>query len=114
MNTSSVSYHFDDFRNLITNCTLKPKIIGLSECQLKKNKEPLANIQLSNCAHEFTATESSKGGTMIYIENSLRYKVRHDLAMYKSIEIESTIIEIIESKAKIRFLAAYTNTLKCM
>ena len=100
MNISSLSYHFDDFRDLITNCNLRPKIIGLSECQLKKNKEPLANIQLSNYTHEFTSTQSSKGGTMIYIENSLRYKIRHDLTMYKSKEIESTFIEIIESKLK--------------
>ena len=37
---------------------------------------------------------------MIYNEKSLRCKVRHDLNMYKSKEIESTFIEIIESNAK--------------
>ena len=37
---------------------------------------------------------------MIYTENSLRCKVKHDLNMYKSKEIESTFIEIIESNAK--------------
>ena len=81
MNISSLSYHFDDFGDLITNCKLKPKIIGLGECWLKKNKEPLANIQLSRYTHEFTSTEYSKGGTLIYIENSLRYEVRHDLCI---------------------------------
>ena len=91
---------FDDFRDLITNCKLKPKIIGLTECRLKKNKEPLANIQLSNYTNEFTSAESSKGGTMIYIEKSLRYKMRHDLTMYKSKKIESIFIEVSASKAK--------------
>ena len=87
MNIFSLSYHFDEFRDLITNWKLRPKIIGLSECRLIKNKVPLANMQLSNYTHEFTSTESSKGGTMLYIENSLRYKVRHGLTMYKSKEI---------------------------
>lgn len=85
VNASSLSY--DDLRDLIANCKLRPKIIGLSECRLIKNKVPLANMQLSNYTHKFTSTESSKGGTMLYIENSLRYKVRHGLTMYKSKEI---------------------------
>ena len=83
--------HPDQFRDLKPDITsnlylhkLRPKIIGLSKCRLKKNKEPLPNIQLSNYKHELTSTESSKGGTMIYIENSLRYKIIHDLTMYKS------------------------------
>ena len=87
-------------------------IKGLNECQVKKNKEPLSNIQLSNYKHKSSSIKSSKGGTMIYIENSLKYKVRHDL-MYKSTEIESIFIEMIESKAKnTGFLVVYTNTLK--
>ena len=39
-----------------------------------------------------------KGGTLIYIDNNNRYKVRNDLKIYKSKEIESTFIEIIEAK----------------
>ena len=56
MNASSLSYHFDDFADLITNCKLRPKLIGLSECRLNKNKETLSNIQLSNYNYEFTST----------------------------------------------------------
>lgn len=36
MNISSMSYHIDDLKSLITNCQFKPKIIGISECRLKK------------------------------------------------------------------------------
>ena len=102
--------HFGDFRDLITNCKLRPKIIGLSECRLKKNEEPLSNTQLSNYTHEFTSTESFKGGTMIYIENSLRYKVSYDLNMYKSKEIESTFIEITEYIAENKDFWLYVQT----
>ena len=47
-----------------------------------------------------TTTESSKGGTLIYIDNNIKYKVRNDLKIYKSKGIESTFIEIIEAKSK--------------
>ena len=36
MNISSQSYHIDDLKSLITNCQVKPKIICISECRLKK------------------------------------------------------------------------------
>ena len=63
MNIFPLPYYVDDFRDLIADSKLKPKLIG--ECRLKKNKNPLPNIQLSNYIHDFTSTESSKGGTMI-------------------------------------------------
>ena len=49
-NVSSLS-HFDDFRDLIPNCKVRPKIIGRDECLLKKNKESLSNIKLSNYSY---------------------------------------------------------------
>ena len=39
---------------------------------------------------------SFKGGSLIYIDNKLRYKTENDLKLYKSREIESTFLEIIE------------------
>ena len=38
--------------------------------------------------------ESSKGGTLIYIDQNVKYKIREDLKLYKSKEIESTFLEI--------------------
>ena len=43
MNISSLSYHIHDLKSLITNCQVKPKIIGISECRLKKNLDDLSN-----------------------------------------------------------------------
>ena len=44
---------------------------------------------------EFTPTESSAGGTLLYIANHLSYKSRNDLNIYKKSELESTFIEVI-------------------
>ena len=45
-----------------------------------------------------TPTESTAGGTMLYIANHLAYKPRHDLKIYKTNKLELTFIELINSK----------------
>ena len=92
MNISSISYHIDHLTAFINNCKIKPKVIGLSETRLRKNRQPLSNINLENYVYESTPTESSKGGTMLYVDKQLTYRLRKDLMMYKSREIESTFI----------------------
>ena len=59
MNISSLPYHIDDLKSLITNCQVKPKIIGISECRLKKNLDVLSNINIGGYTFEYTTTESS-------------------------------------------------------
>ena len=53
-----------------------------------------------NNSYEYTHNESSKGGALLYIDKNLRYRSRSDLTLYKSKEIESSFIEIIELKKK--------------
>ena len=57
-------------------------------------------INIDHYIYEYTPTESSIGGTILYIDKSLKYKVRKDLNLNKPKEIESTFIEIIETKKK--------------
>ena len=95
MNISSLKYHIDDLRYLVESCPNKPKIIGITECRLRKNREILSNIDLNDYFFKFIAAESTKGGTLIYIENDLTYKIRKDLNLYRAKEIESTFVEII-------------------
>ena len=96
MNISTLQYHVDDLRYLVESCPNKPKIIAITECRLRKNRKALSNIDLNNYSFEFTATESTKGGILIYIENDLRYKIRKDLNLYRGKETETTFVEIIE------------------
>ena len=47
---------------------MKPNVIGLSETRLRKNRQSLSNVNLVNYVYESTPTESSKRGTMLYVE----------------------------------------------
>ena len=83
MNISSLPYHFDDLKYLLENSQSKPKVIGISECRLRTNRTVLSNIDLKDYTYEWTHTEGSKGGTLIYIDNKLKYKIRNDLKCTK-------------------------------
>ena len=43
-------------------------------------------------------TEANKGGTLLYVNKVLNYKPREDLELYKSNDLESSFIEIINRK----------------
>ena len=43
-------------------------------------------------------TEATKGGVLIYVKSGLKFKPRDDLKMYKSKELESIFIEVINEK----------------
>ena len=62
MNMSSLLHHFDDFETLIEKCPVKPRMIGIYECCLRTNKEPLSHINLKDYTYEFTPTDSTKRG----------------------------------------------------
>ena len=101
MNISSLPYHFDDLKYLVENCQNKPKVIGITECRLRANRTVLSNTDLQDYTYEWTPTTASKGETLIYIDNKLRYKTQNDLKLYKEREIDSTFLEIIEPNSKI-------------
>ena len=90
MNISSISYHADDLTTLVANCKTKPKVIGISECRIKTSRLPLSNNNIDNYTYEYTSTESSKGGTLLYIDKSVKYKSRKDLHLNKPKEIKSS------------------------
>ena len=82
------------------NCKNKPKVIGISECRIKTGRPPLSNINMNNYSYEYFPSESSKGGTLLYIDKNLRYRSRSGLTIRKSKGIESSFIEVIEPKKK--------------
>ena len=63
-----------------------------------KNTSVTQNIELSNYSFKHTPTESSAGGTLLYIANHLSYKTCSDLNTYKTVELESTFVEISNPK----------------
>ena len=74
------------------------EIIAVSETRISKKTSLTSNINLNNYYFETTPTESTAGGTMLYVSNRLSYKPRTDLNMYKKDLLESTFIETINSK----------------
>ena len=89
----------DDLKYFIENGQSKPKVIGISKCRLRTNRTVLSNIDLKD-SYKWTPTEASKGRTLIYIDNKLKYKLRNDLKLYKEKQIEPTFLGIIEPNLK--------------
>ena len=96
MNISSLPYHFDDLKYLVEYCQNKPEVIGITECRLRAKRTVLLSIDLQDYTYEWTPTTASKGGTLIYNDNKLKYKTQNHLKLYREREIESTFIEISE------------------
>ena len=98
INACSLSKNFDDLEHLL-KCTNKVfDIVAVSETRITRNTSLTSNINLQNCPFEFTPTESNAEGTLLYIANHLSYKPRTDLGLNKSNQLESTFIEIINSR----------------
>ena len=100
LNISSLSYHHLELYNLISDMKITPKIIGISESRLQKSKQHVTNISLPNYVYEHAPTESSKGGTLLYLDKNLKYNLWKDLNIYQKGMIESTFIEIINKNEK--------------
>ena len=97
LNIHSIQLHIDEFCNLLDMLNHSFDIITISESKLKTT--PTTNIEIpgyqSPC---LTYTEAEKGGTMIYVRNGINFKLRKDLEIYNSKELESTFIEIVNQK----------------
>ena len=65
---------------------------------MTKQVSLLNNLNLNNYSFEFTPTETSAGGTLLYINNHLSYKCFNDINIYKNNKLESTFIKIANSR----------------
>ena len=98
INTCSLSKNIEDLEYLLNSTSIKFDVIAISEARIVKGKTPVNSLNLMNYSHEFCPTESSAGGTLLYIHNHLSYKPRNDLSIYKPTELESSFIEISNPK----------------
>ena len=96
-NTCSLRKNFDDLEYLLKTTNMNFDIIAISETRMIKNISKIFNINLNDYAFEFTPTESSSGGTLIYFANHLAYKPRNP-QIYKRPDLKSTFIEVINLK----------------
>ena len=85
INACSLNKNFDDLQHLLS-CTKKNfDIIAISETRITKQVSLLNNLNLNNYSFEFTPTETSAGGTLLYIANHLSYKCRNGLKLVSTI-----------------------------
>ena len=98
LNISSLPYNFDQLETLLTILKVKFDILGITESRLKTGKQPINNIDLKGYVVESTPTDASCGGALLCINRNINYKLRKDLNIHKSKEVESIFIEIINKK----------------
>ena len=93
-------YHFTELHNLLASTHFKLDVIGITESKLNRNKKHLATIDLPNYSIEQCPAAGANGGALLYIKWDLIYKLRNDLKIFKTKELESIFIEIINPKHK--------------
>ena len=102
INACFLNKNFDELQHLLSSTKKVFDIIAISETRITKQVPLLNNLNLNNYSFKFTPTETSVGGTLLYIANHLSYKCCNALNIYKKNELESTFIEIVNPK-KIKY-----------
>ena len=105
----SLNKNFDDLGHLLKCTNNVFDIIAVTETRIAKQTSLTTNINLRNYAIEFTSNESSAGDSLLYIASHLSYKLRPDLNIYISNQLESTFVEIINHKKVILSLVVFRN-----
>ena len=67
MNVSSLTKNFDDFNILLNDLNVNFDTLAITESCIKKDSSSPVNLHLDNYSVEQTPTETSAGGTLLYI-----------------------------------------------
>ena len=86
INSCSLNKHFEELQNLLQSTNINFDVIAITDTRIPKNNSVTQNFVLNNYSFEHTPTESSAGGTLLYITNRLSHKIRNDLKIYKKID----------------------------
>ena len=73
LNIASLEGHHDDLVSLLSVLDFNFDIIGITESKIRNDK-PIKNINIDGYKYEFTPTETSFGGTTIYVRDVYEYK----------------------------------------
>ena len=100
MNMSSLPYNLDQLDTLLSEINISFDVDGITETWLKKQTLTTTNIDINGYNLEHTPTETSCGGSLLYVKNKLSYISQKDVNVYKKNGIESTFIEILTFSGK--------------
>ena len=70
-NACSLNKNFDDLQYLLSRTKTKFDIIAICETRITRQVSLLNNLNINNYSFEFTSTETSAGGTLLYIAKHL-------------------------------------------
>ena len=93
INTCSLDKNFEHLEYLIKSTNINFNIIAISETKILKDTNIVKNILIPNFPFESTATESTTGGTLLYIADHIAYQNQNDLNLYKMNILESTLMK---------------------
>ena len=78
MSVCSLNKNFGNLNILLSDLNVSFDILAITETRIKKDSSSTINLQLNNYSTEHTPTESSGGGTLLYISKRLSYQLRND------------------------------------
>ena len=85
LNIHSIQKHIDELRIALQMLKFKFDVIAISESLLIKGKLPIVDISLQGYHQPVgTPTESTKGGVLLYVSDSLNFIERPKLNIYES------------------------------
>ena len=109
INACSLNKNFDDLQHLLSCTKTKFDIIAISETRITRQVSLLNNLNLNNYSFEFTPTETSAGGTLLYIANHLSYKCRNDLNIYKKMNWNLLLLKLLTRENQILLWESFTD-----
>ena len=105
INTCSLSKTFEDLEYLLKTTNTNFNIIAISETRILKNTKIVKNINIPNFSYQFTPTESTAGGTLLYVADRLVCQKRSNLNIYDKNYLESAFIEVTNLSKQISLWA---------
>ena len=94
LNISSLPYNCEQLHTLLAEIDINFDIIGITETRLRTGQKALNNIDIEKYVIQHTTTYAICGGALLYIKEGITYKVRNELKITKSKELESVFNEI--------------------
>ena len=100
LNINSLQYYFDELQTFLSNYPIDFQIMGISESRLKTDTSTTINIQLPGFNIELMPTKSANSSALLYIKDTINYKLRPDFNVEKEKELESISIKIFQKPSK--------------
>ena len=94
LNISFLPYNYEQLHTLLADTDINFDIIDITETRLRTGQEALNNIDIEKYIIEHSTTDANCGGALLYIKEGMTYRIRNELKITKSKELESIFIEI--------------------